>query len=651
MGNTNIEEINIFCCSVSGEFLEELINKLFPRKINNTKRELINKEMHYKSQIYSGKSDKKNIIKDININITNNKNNNIIICFDGNKNVESHLQYWKELVQLVNDPKKGVPIYNLPCIIFLYPFEEKIDFNQLFSNDIDKRTITILKTMKNEDNVNIEINYRLIFSLLWEKNLYFNQMKIKPSANFNANLFRFNVEPVNSINILLTGFSRCGKSTIINLIFDKLISRESLSPHPVTKNSIEYSYRQHNDENDESDSGIKIIDTPGIMVGNGRNDDNQRVIKKIINKSIQDANNIHENIHYILFLLDTSPNFEKKKEFLDFLNGIKIPVIFIINKVPYFDNIRKRVIKDYLRTNHYNNLYNNLIIGDNWDNIIEVNLIEGVKGKVNDIFKYIYLDLIKKNEFLINYSELDDDNVQEFFQNLNHKNNTLLNNVKGIDDIIIRGEKKADIAIYSFTSLIAGTGFCPIPGVDIPFYFVFLASMLTSIINSYGIKLNNTFPYKRFFSEIFDNQEAGKAIDDYSINNSENKLSQEQNQKVSKINKTIIGLVGGGTSIIATSILKIVTFRLVLLGINELFDFVPVVGWIAGGVVSAIINIPFVIKLSKNSKKFCKTLAKERTASILRNIIEGYKNAVDIIKQLSERKNWERKIQIQEKLN
>ena len=223
--------------------------------------------------------------------------------------------------------------------------------------------------------------------------------------------------------------------------------------------------------------------------------------------------------------------------------------------------------------------------------------------------------------------------------------------MKGIEDIIIRGEKKADISIYSFTALITGTGFCPIPGADIPLYFVFLASMLTSIINSYGIKLNKTFPYKEFLNSIFDNEEVGKVIEDYSINNPENKLNNEENQRVSKINKAILRLVGGGTSIIAISILKIVTFRLVVLGINELLDFVPVVGWIIGGVVSAIINIPLVRKLSKNCKKFCKNLVEKRSGSILKNIIEGYKNTVDIIKQLSERNNWERKIHIQERLN
>ena len=88
-----------------------------------------------------------------------------------------------------------------------------------------------------------------------------------------------------------------------------------------------------------------------------------------------------------------------------------------------------------------------------------------------------------------------------------------------------------------------------------------------------------------------------------------------------------------------------------MLGINELLDFVPVVGWIIGGVVSAIINIPLVRKLSKNCKKFCKNLVEKRSGSILKNIIEGYKNTVDIIKQLSERNNWERKIHIQERLN
>lgn len=492
--------------------------------------------------------------------------------------------------------------------------------------------------MKNEDNDNIEMNYRIIFSLLWEKNLYFNQMKIKPSKNINANLFRFNVEPENSINILLTGFARCGKSTIINLFFDKLISRESLSPLPVTKNSIEYSYKQQNDEND---CGIKIIDTPGIMEGI---EDNQNLIKTLVNDSIKETENNNDNIHYILFISDTRLNLIGNENFFSFLNEIKIPVIFIINKVN-FDNISKKVLKDYLM----NKNYNKLIVGNDGDNIIEVNLDEGVNGKVNDIFKYIYNDLIHKNDFLINNHEINKDNINQYFENSNHNNNDLLKNIKGIDDIILRGEKYSNRVIVSFISAITGSGFCPIPGVDIPLFFILIATMLISILASYKIKLNDNFPYKRFFSFIFENEKAGKILEE-SFDDLQNNLNNEQIGRFSKIKKKIL-LAGKGTALIAISILKIVTFRTFLLGISEFLDFIPIIGWIAGGVVSAIINVPLAKKLGKNSKKFCKTFVRERRFNILNNIIEGYKKSVNIIKKFNDRINWERKIQIQEKLN
>ena len=92
-------------------------------------------------------------------------------------------------------------INNLPHIIFLNQFGDNIDLNNQFLNYEDKRTITILNVLRNASDNDIETNYRLIFSLLWEKNLYFNQMKIKSSENPKANLFRFNMEPTNSIKI------------------------------------------------------------------------------------------------------------------------------------------------------------------------------------------------------------------------------------------------------------------------------------------------------------------------------------------------------------------------------------------------------------------------------------------------------------------
>ena len=53
MGNQiNIEDLNIFCCSVSGQVREVLMNKLFTERKTDLIRELNNEEMHYKAKIY-----------------------------------------------------------------------------------------------------------------------------------------------------------------------------------------------------------------------------------------------------------------------------------------------------------------------------------------------------------------------------------------------------------------------------------------------------------------------------------------------------------------------------------------------------------------------------------------------------------------------
>ena len=128
MGNQfTIEDLNIFCCSVSGQVREDLMNKLFPERKTDLIRELNNEEMHYKAKIYNNTE---TIINDIKANIKIFKFNNIILCFDGNSNIQSHLDYWNNLVNKIRT--KQVDINNLPHIIFLNPFGDNIDLNNQF---------------------------------------------------------------------------------------------------------------------------------------------------------------------------------------------------------------------------------------------------------------------------------------------------------------------------------------------------------------------------------------------------------------------------------------------------------------------------------------------------------------------------------------
>jgi GTPase Era involved in 16S rRNA processing len=494
--------------------------------------------MHYKAKIYNNTE---TIINDIKANIKIFKFNNIILCFDGNSNIQSHLDYWNNLVNKIRT--KHVDINNLPHIIFLNPFGDNIDLNNQFLNYEDKRTITILNVLRNTSENSIETNYRLIFSLLWEKNLHFNQMKIKSSKNFNADLFRFNMEPANSIKILLTGFSRCGKSTFINLIFNKLISRESPNPLPVTKNSVEYFYCMDQPDKDK-DNGLILIDSPGVL----GTSDNQNLIKEIINNAIANCNETLDNINYILFFYSATQTFQYTEQFLLFLNGLSIPVLFVITHSPIEDHSHKESLLNYLNLKKFNNL----IVGEEGNNIFEVDLKNKDEGRINKVFKYMYNDLIKKNAFLTNNKMIEDkakkEEIEKFIRDLNKKSN-LFNKIKGINDIVTRGRKKANIAIASFISTITVTGFSPIPLVDIPLFFIFLATMLICIISSYQIKLKSV-NYSEFFSFIFENNKAGDLLSE-SHNDLKN-LKTEEKKKVSSINKMILRLSGGTVALFAT---------------------------------------------------------------------------------------------------
>ena len=112
------------------------------------------------------------------------------------------------------------------------------------------------------------LNYRKILSHLWEKCLILNQKPYKPSKNPEANLIRIkNEDPITTIKILLTGFSRKGKSTFINLSSNKIVVLESPSFLPVTSEIIEFLLPSRPDERGFIKGGLKFYDVPGLIEG------------------------------------------------------------------------------------------------------------------------------------------------------------------------------------------------------------------------------------------------------------------------------------------------------------------------------------------------------------------------------------------------
>jgi len=664
MGNSESIQIEFFICSV-GEICEELLNQLFPTKISNTVRELKKDDMYYKAKIYNQNNPFQQMINDINSNNWNKKRNNIILCFcNDDENINTLVDYWRILIKQIANQIREV---NYPLIILLNPFEDNINFNELFQRHKDRRTITILRTMKNNSIANIEHNYRLILSLFWEKNLYLNQKEIKPSKNFNANYFRINsIDLTSSVKILLTGFTRKGKSTFLNLIFGKLISRESPEGFPLTNVSNEYSILSNNNnlenqnDNEEIFGGLKIIDTPGLIEGTTENQSN---IKKIINNSIKRIEESLDIINYIFFFLNPFPNYQKTQNFFNFLNenaqkGIKI--VFIINRdKPRRNgspNTTKETLIDYLEQNNWSNLLIN-----EGENILEVDLIEGQNednNKINKIFTYIHNDLINENNYINNQQLIQNLNEQELINYL-HNNSSFFSQISTPHDIINRGNKKASAVIKSHLSLITLTGFCPIPLVDIPFFFFFLSTMIVSIIISYGFSLI-IFPYREFFSYVLEDESARLIIENnlegIRGENGIEQISQrrvddigEQRERenfIKKFLESLIRTIGRGQNyvrIFAFSFLGCCIYRTIILGALGTLDLIGL--FYVGGIVAAFINVPFSNKIGKRTKEFCENeISRRGTRNIIFNEIEGYRQAIKFIRDLSLRNEWERKV-------
>ena len=92
-----------------------------------------------------------------------------------------------------------------------------------------------------------------------------------------------------TINSLLIGKPRSGKSTFINYLSNKLLAREICTKERVTKKINEYYiYRE---KKDLKKNFLKLIDTPGFFLG-----DNHNEIEKKLTTIIE-----KNEIHFILF--------------------------------------------------------------------------------------------------------------------------------------------------------------------------------------------------------------------------------------------------------------------------------------------------------------------------------------------------------------
>ena len=120
------------------------------------------------------------------------------------------------------------------------------------------------------------------------------------------------------LKILLTGMRLSGKSTFVNLFFNKLLAFTSNDLEIGTLNTSEYDIKDTDNKNI-----IKLIDTPGI---NSKKRIKEKTLNEI-NKYIKE-----KKIDFILFFYNEGNFLEEGKSLLKLLDKSETPVFIIINK-------------------------------------------------------------------------------------------------------------------------------------------------------------------------------------------------------------------------------------------------------------------------------------------------------------------------------
>ena len=553
MGNKNDPLLNVLV--IGGE--KEIINQIFINSISNTdlyeirtfkkyiecfkeneeedkKKQYINWKGYIYPEINDANFEK--IFESLKEKLKEN-DKNIILKF-GKKNSDYIINYMN-----LDDENEITKNY-LPQIAIVT--------NEKFSKEeglYDNRYLSIIKE-KTYDKCLTKNN---IINYLWEKDCYYNER-----GNLLSNLTPLNLiksEEISNtyLNIIITGISRSGKSTLINILSEKLVSLESPDVESVTNKITEYVI--YKKINNNKKIGINLIDTPGLTYIEDKKIDTTKLVIDSIKKKIIDCKDSKNDIHMIYFVLKPNENLENHKKFFQFLIDMnkerknKIPIIFVINH--YIGIDAKNSLKKFLKKYNFNSLLyeeEENIIDDkklsirekierkkknkenniNKDNIIGLNLL--TKKTENNIIPSFGIDLLLKKtlEYIKktnNFDEKDFSKLRQIkekfeyynkkikeenklneieenkFSNLKKESQSLISEISNkyslfeksnnISEISKNAESDSQKYIY-YSSII---GFCagliPIPFLDLGVLYPMYLILFIQISKCYSINLND----------------------------------------------------------------------------------------------------------------------------------------------------------------
>ena len=383
MGSTQTYPVKIFCFGDRNEILKEI----FTTKVQNKDKweyRVFKKEMEFKEK-ETDKTLKETIEWNATLypDITDDNLEELFESLEKNLNIpdefeESHInldedsrkrsrniiiKFGKNNLNILINFMNNISKTYLPQICLIT--EEK--FDEVNDGLYDNRFLTIIK----EENKSDEELIDDLKNYLWSKECYYNErghILRKPIKAKNDNKISTN----NFVNIMITGISRSGKSTLINILSGKLITLESPFLESVTNNIREYEIIASN--NGKFQTGIRFYDTPGLTKIEKKKVDTIKMVKKVIENKIDECAEAKDNIHLIYFVLRPEANLENYVDFFQFIiemnqkrikKGLKkISIIFIINKSN--DKIAEDSLREFLFSNKLNELYEKIpVLGEN----------------------------------------------------------------------------------------------------------------------------------------------------------------------------------------------------------------------------------------------------------------------------------------------
>ena len=628
---------NIIKVHICGVIDDLKIKSIFPepcsQKVDNTligDYQWKTEQFNWIAKIYQNKNNEQNF-KDI---------YNVIQKDSNSYKMKKHviLSFGDEDNNILFDLLYDIGIVYLPRFIFVTKKEGNYDFTK-------KMFITnIVYAGLSEKEIVINLQ-----SELWEIDCYYNE-KGNQSCSYLANNILEKIEVSDSsINILLAGISRAGKSSFINIMANKLLALENCEKSSITSRISEYQIYGQNKT--EKAGFLKIIDTPGFNYetnksgGKGELVDLEQINEGIFNLIEEyKQKSSGENIHFVLFFFIEGTPLQGTQRVLDLFMREGYHVLFIINKsINEDDHGKSSDIKStikFLKNNGLDRLADE-------KNIITCNLINSKKSPgygIDDIFKRIFNILTSKNGFyqdkeilkklkdcneqLNNYYNVSgkEEEYKKFFnegielKKLVTQNNDLFKKYHGEENIIDEGRKNAEKNKKIYIGLTASQAYIPIPYTDLALTPVLQGRMIYLILTGYGLSITN-IDLTQFINFLF--KGGAREIGHVGVNYASKQILKNTAKGcLMEIIKKIASEQGGKTA-------------------TETLKFIPFFGYFVGATIGAGINFYFTKNMADNCISFCECYLRSKgSLEFVINKLEILNNIFKELEKLSKKQNW-----------